>query len=78
MQMVPIYTVNYAIVVNNVGGATGSYSEGIPLQFDNDVTISSGKFTQWSCKIGSNEHKWQHNIGNQCNYSKRERPIHTM
>ncbi|MBK8701081.1 MAG: hypothetical protein IPN29_16695 [Saprospiraceae bacterium] len=38
------YTVNYSIVVNNVGGATGSYSlKDTPL-FDNDVVINSGSY----------------------------------
>ncbi|MBK8701082.1 MAG: hypothetical protein IPN29_16700 [Saprospiraceae bacterium] len=39
------YTVNYSIVVNNVGGATGSYSlKDTPL-FDNDVVINSGSYS---------------------------------
>jgi hypothetical protein len=39
------YTVNYSIVVNNVGGSTGSYSLKDTPQFDNDVTINSGSFS---------------------------------
>jgi hypothetical protein len=39
------YTVNYAIIVNNIGGATGRYTlRDIPL-FDNDVVILSGTFS---------------------------------
>ncbi|MBK8701084.1 MAG: hypothetical protein IPN29_16710 [Saprospiraceae bacterium] len=39
------YTVNYSIVVNNAGGATGSYSlKDTPL-FDNDVVINSGSYS---------------------------------
>ena len=39
------YTVNYAIIVNNLGGATGQYSlKDTPL-FDDDVTILSGSYS---------------------------------
>ncbi len=39
------YNVSYAIVVNNNGGSTGTYSlKDTPL-FDNDVTIVSGNFS---------------------------------
>ncbi|MBK8701080.1 MAG: hypothetical protein IPN29_16690 [Saprospiraceae bacterium] len=39
------YTINYAVVVNNQGGATGSYSlKDTPL-FDNDVEINSGTYS---------------------------------
>ncbi|MBK9151779.1 MAG: carboxypeptidase regulatory-like domain-containing protein [Saprospiraceae bacterium] len=41
------YTVNYAVIVNNTGGATGTYSlKDTPL-FDDDVTILSGSYW-WS------------------------------
>ncbi|MBL0081796.1 MAG: hypothetical protein IPP37_04930 [Saprospiraceae bacterium] len=39
------YTVNYAIIVNNIGGATGSYNLKDTPQFDDDITINSGSFS---------------------------------
>ncbi|MBK8701083.1 MAG: hypothetical protein IPN29_16705 [Saprospiraceae bacterium] len=39
------YTVNYSIVVNNAGGATGSYSLKDTPIFDNDVVINSGSYS---------------------------------
>ena len=57
------YTVNYAIVVNNVGGATGSYSLKDTPQFDNDVTINSGSYggqANWIHEHKRQQH-WQPN-----------------
>ena len=39
------YTVTYQVIVNNIGGATGSYSLKDTPQFDNDVTINNGSYS---------------------------------
>ena len=39
------YTVNYSIVVTNVGGSNGIYSPKDTPQFDNDVTINNGSYS---------------------------------
>ncbi|MBK9151780.1 MAG: hypothetical protein IPM26_12645 [Saprospiraceae bacterium] len=45
------FNVQYAIIVNNLGGASGNYSLKDTPQFDDDITILSGNYTGQSSGV---------------------------